>query len=169
MVQNRRGFRCKTHARKMPTRLKNRYRRRITHRHFVSRSTSDDLSPTSSAWPNWAVSPLFPLTTTLVHWVNSCHQDHRFANLPRPYPPKKLSIQTSPFAPLTSIKHRSCRAFSLGCRKLPLPSFLALAPATHLAWIPGCPSHFRSTPAPSSAPYCTFQSFDIPNHQLQLI
>jgi hypothetical protein len=78
-------------------------------------------------------------------------------------PPKKLPIQTSPCAPLTSINHRSCRAFSLGCRKCPSPSFLPLAPSNTLSVDPRASvprSHFRSTPAPSSAPYCTFQSFE---------
>jgi hypothetical protein len=94
---------------------------------------------------------------------------HRFANLPRPHTPKSYRFRLPSCAPPTSINHRSCRVFSLGCGKFP-PSAIpaAFAPATQFSVDPRHPSrgsHFRSLPSTIREPYCTFQHMAIiPQH-----
>ena len=134
----------------MPTRLKSRYRGRIAHRHFVSRSTSDDLLPTFKCLAELGGISTISTTITLVHWVDSCHRDTDL-QIPPPVPPSKsLDSDIPSVAPLTSINHRSCRALSLGCRKCSSRHSLPLAPATHLAWIPGHPSRGHIFVLPST-------------------
>ena len=103
-------------------------------------------SPTASAWPNWAVSPLFPLPTTLVHWVDSLPPDTDLQISPPVHPhPGKPSIQTFPCAPfLLPTNHKFLAGiFTLLQEALPSrPATLSVDP-----WRPSRGSHFRSLPS----------------------
>lgn len=145
----------------------------ITHRHFVSRSTGDDLSTISSAWPNWAVSPLFSPTTTLVYWVDSLPPDTDSQISPARTPPKAIDSDFPRVRLLLASITDLAGGFSLGCGKFP-PSAIpaAFAPATQFSVDPRHPSrgsHFRSLPSTIREPYCTFQHMAIiPQHLVPL-
>jgi hypothetical protein len=125
----------------------------ITHRHFVSRSTGDDLSTISSAWPNWAVSPLFSPTTTLVYWVDSLPPDTDSQISPARTPPKAIDSDFPRVRLLLASITDLAGYFHLAAESSPPPPFLPPSRQQHnLAWTPGIhpAGHiFVRYPAPS--------------------